>query len=184
MQNLTEQAYKDIRSDLKSFITSRVGDKDLAEDILHDVFVKVHSNINKLKDSTKLNGWIYSITRNSINDFYKSKKAAANIDKLDIKDEVSEKSAAQKMEKSIRTFIKNLPPIYREAVILTDYRGITQTELAKRLNLSVSAAKSRVQRARKMLKEMLLECCHFEFDKFGTIIDYHPRCCNNCACAN
>ena len=184
MQNLTEQAYIDIRKDLKSFIYSRVGDKDLTEDILHDVFVKVHTNINNLKDSAKLTGWIYSITRNSIKDFYRAKKPAGGIEGIDIKDETAERTASQKLEKSVRTFIKKLPLIYREAIVLTEYKGMTQTELAARLNLSVSAAKSRVQRARKMLKDMLLDCCHFEFDKFGTIIDYHPRCCNNCHCAS
>src|SRR4030095_161543 len=162
MQNLTEQTYLSIRSDLKTFIHGRVRNKDLAEDILHDVFIKVHSNINKLKDPSKLTSWIYQITRNSINDFYRTKKTEPT-DKTDIIDKSNiEKPASVKLERSIRTFIKNMPRIYREAIILTDYKGLTQTELADKLILSVPAAKSRVLRARKMLKDMLLECCHFE----------------------
>jgi len=184
MSRLLEQTYINLRSDLKSFIYNRVNDEELSEDILHDVFLKVHSNIDNLKDSSKLNGWIYQITRNSIIDYYRSKKQTSSLQGIDIEDGREELSASKKLEPAVRAFLKNLPLIYKEALILTDYKGLSQTELAKRLNLSVSAVKSRVQRARKMLKDMFLECCHFEFDKFGTIVDYHPRCCNNCSCAN
>jgi RNA polymerase sigma-70 factor (ECF subfamily) len=48
-------------------------------------------------------------------------------------------------------------------------------ELAKRLGISVSGAKSRVQRGRQQLKEMLLECCEFEFDRRGRVYDCTPR---------
>ena len=56
--------------------------------------------------------------------------------------------------------------------------------LAERLGLSLSGAKSRVQRAREKLKQQLLECCHFELDRRGHIIDYQPRCqcCETAAC--
>ena len=52
----------------------------------------------------------------------------------------------------------------------------TQPEMAARLGISISGAKSRVQRAREKLKEALLDCCHFEFDRYGRMIDYHANC--------
>jgi|SRR4030095_1230916 len=180
MSHLLEHTYLNLRSGLKSFIYSRVNDKHLAEDILHDVFLKAHSNIDKLRDSAKLESWIYRIARNAIIDHYRSKKPAEELERIDIKDTKEELSAIKKLEPSVRKFIKNLPLKYREALILTEYKGLSQAELAKRLNLSLPAAKSRVQRAKKLLKEMFLECCHFEFDKFGTVIDYHPKCCAKC----
>jgi RNA polymerase sigma-70 factor (ECF subfamily) len=183
MHSLLEQTYLSLRNELKGFIYKRVNSNELAEDILHDVFLKAHANIDKLNDSVKLNGWIYQITRNAIIDYYRTKKPSMNLDGIDIEDEVNELSASKKLEPTVRKFLKNLPAIYREALIQTDYKGITQVELAKRLNISVSAVKSRVQRARKMLKDMFLECCHFEFDKFGTVVDFHPKCCTNCGCA-
>ena len=65
------------------------------------------------------------------------------------------------------------------ALVLTEFEGLTQVEMAEELGLSVSGAKSRVQRARAMLRDDLLECCHFEFDRLGHVIDYEPRprCC-------
>ncbi|HLZ55439.1 MAG TPA: sigma factor-like helix-turn-helix DNA-binding protein, partial [Ktedonosporobacter sp.] len=64
----------------------------------------------------------------------------------------------------------------RQALVLTEYQGLTQKELGERLGLSFSGAKSRVQRAREKLKQELLACCHFELDRRGHILDYQPRC--------
>jgi RNA polymerase sigma-70 factor, ECF subfamily len=54
---------------------------------------------------------------------------------------------------------------------------LSQQHLAEREGISLSGAKSRVQRAREKLRQLLLECCHFELDRLGRIIDYHRRCC-------
>ena len=72
-----------------------------------------------------------------------------------------------------------LPETYREALRLTEYQGLSQKALGERLGISFSGAKSRVQRARAKVKEQLLDCCHFQFDRVGQIIDYQSRrdCC-------
>jgi RNA polymerase sigma-70 factor (ECF subfamily) len=82
--------------------------------------------------------------------------------------------------------VDRLPEPYREAIILTEYEGRTQKELAEYLGISLSGAKSRVQRAREKLKIMLLECCYFEFDRRGKVIDYHSRSepCLICSCCD
>ncbi len=84
----------------------------------------------------------------------------------------------------VRAMVRNLPALDRQALVLTEYQGLTQKELAERLGLSFSGAKSRVQRAREKLKRQLLECCHFELDRRGHIIDYQARChcCETAAC--
>jgi RNA polymerase sigma-70 factor (ECF subfamily) len=53
---------------------------------------------------------------------------------------------------------------------------LSQQELARKAGIFLSGAKSRVQRAREKLRQLLLECCHFELDRQGRIIDYHKRC--------
>lgn len=76
----------------------------------------------------------------------------------------------------ILPLVQRLPQPYRQALLLTEVEGMTPKDLARRLGLSFSGAKSRVQRARDKLRELLLDCCHFEFDRRGTIIDYAPHC--------
>jgi RNA polymerase sigma-70 factor (ECF subfamily) len=75
----------------------------------------------------------------------------------------------------IEPMIAALPEPYREALVMTDLNGITQRDAAERSGLSFSGMKSRVQRARRQLKEVLLECCRIEFDSRGGIVDYAPR---------
>jgi RNA polymerase sigma-70 factor (ECF subfamily) len=73
--------------------------------------------------------------------------------------------------------VDELPDTYRDALLLTEYQGLNQRQMADRLGISFSGAKSRVQRARRMLRDMLLTCCHFELDRRGAIIDYYQHCC-------
>jgi len=81
------------------------------------------------------------------------------------------------MADGLREIILSLPEKYSQALILTELEGMSQIELAEKLSISVSGAKSRVQRAKHLLKENLMKCCHFEFDKHGTITDIYPACC-------
>jgi RNA polymerase sigma-70 factor (ECF subfamily) len=76
----------------------------------------------------------------------------------------------------IKEMLDSLPNDYRQALILTEYQGLTQKELGEKLGISLSGAKSRVQRAREKLKTMLLNCCHFQFDRLGRVIDYQSGC--------
>ena len=68
-----------------------------------------------------------------------------------------------------------MPEGYREAVQLAELEGLSQQEVAERLGLSLSGAKSRIRRGRGMLKEALEACCHFEFDRRGNMTDYEPK---------
>jgi len=177
----TEKIWIEFSGQLKSFILKRVGESSLAEDILQDVFVKIHSNIDNLKEEQKIKGWLFRIARNCIIDYYRKRK----IDSKELKDSYGyemfeEKNAEQEIASGLLNMIKELPPIYSEALLLTEFEGIKQTELAKKIGLSTSAAKNRVQRARQMIKDELMKCCHFEFDRYGTIIGYHPITC--CCC--
>lgn len=81
----------------------------------------------------------------------------------------------------IRFLVQELPAKYREALLLTEYDGLTQVELAKQLGLSVSAAKSRVQSARAMMRVLIGRCCELEVDAYGTVVECIPKPCR-CSC--
>ena len=77
----------------------------------------------------------------------------------------------------LKPMIDSLPEKYRLAIVATEYEGLSQKELSQQLGMSLSGAKSRVQRARERerLKGTLLGCCHFEFDRLGKLINYQPK---------
>lgn len=175
--------YEDFRKPLKAFIGKRINDPALAEDLLHDVFLKIHNQIGTLKEQEKLAPWIYRIAQNSIIDWYRSRKEMVpHEEEIPADDSGDFNRIPEKLAPTLKALTEQLPPKYKEALSLTDFGDMKQTEVANRLGISVSAVKSRVQRARKMLKELLLECCHFEFDRYGTIFDYSPRNCSHCGC--
>ncbi len=189
MEYSTEQIWEEFSSALRSFITRRVSNSSQIEDILQDVFIKIHSNIDSLKEDTKIRSWVYQITRNTIIDYYRKQNIKfEDIDEIHLEDEgginninnMIELEPTQKVAAGLKGMIDDLPEKYSQALYLVEFEGLTQVELAKKLGISVSGAKSRVQRGRQLLKDSLMKCCHFELDLYGAIINIHPICC--CCC--
>jgi RNA polymerase sigma-70 factor (ECF subfamily) len=182
-----EDVWETFHVPLQQFIRRRVSDETAAEDLLQDVFLDIHQHIDTLRDVKKLESWIYQVTRNAIIDYYRSRRTTITLDTpvaLRLSEELPDEDVVTELFPSVRAMVLSLSAKDRQALILTEYQGLTQKELADRLGLSLSGAKSRVQRAREKLKQQLLACCHFELDRRGHVIDYQPRCacCSTDAC--
>lgn len=180
----TETIWREFHGQLHSFIRRRVRDEALADDLLQQVFLRIHTRIETLRDDTKLNAWIYQIARNVIADHYRAKSETVPLDHEIPEPTPESDDLADRLAPSIRNFVNALAPTYRDAFLFTEINGMSQVELAQQLGISVSGAKSRVQRARAQVRQMLLDCCHFEFDRLGSVVDYYPRvdCCERCEC--
>lgn len=179
MVTTTEQVWDAFHTPLQLFIRRRVSDEVTAEDVLQDVFLKIHQHVETLKDVKKLESWIYQITRNAIIDTYREPRPTTTLEAaeiLDLPEELPADDVVSELLPCVRAMVKSLPERDRQALVLTEYQGLTQKELSERLGLSFSGGKSRVQRAREKLKQQLLECCHFELDRRGHVIDYQSRC--------
>jgi len=162
---------------LKRFILKRVPNELDAEDILQDVFYKIQTHLHQLRDEDRLEFWLYRITRNAIHDFYRRQNI--RIESADDLEEVMDESTPSESVKEIgaclKPMINLMPKKYSQALILTEFEGMTQEAMAEELNLSWSGAKSRVQRGRARLKEMILEGCSLEFDHLGNLSDCWPK---------
>jgi RNA polymerase sigma-70 factor (ECF subfamily) len=180
-----ESIWEEFSIPLKAFIRRRINNDEDVEDILQIIFLKIHNNINNLNDTNKIHTWIYTITKNTIFDFYRSQKHDLYIECLSedvITEPQDEITMNNEIAQCLKIMIQHLPEKYKQALILTEYQNLTQKELALQMGLSVSGAKSRVQRARIHLKEMLLNCCDLEKDRRGNVIDYKVKSkdCNYC----
>jgi RNA polymerase sigma-70 factor (ECF subfamily) len=163
---------------LLAFIRRRVSNEADAEDILQEVFIRIHRSLCCLDGWDKPESWIYQVTRNLIIDYYRSRRPLLEIPKnLIAEADFDEDDPQARLALSLRETIDVLPERYRQALILSEYQGLSQQEVADRLGLSLSGAKSRIQRARLKLRDLLLACCHFELDRRGRIMDYYERCC-------
>lgn len=175
-----QQLWEEFHMKLESFVRSRITDSEAAKDIVQDVFVKINSNINTLKDSTKLTSWVFQITRNSIVDYFRKQRFCFEQNEIDITSLNLEENYNEIFFDNTIRFINMLPAKYRDALLLTEYEGLSQLQLAEHLGISYAGAKSRVQRAKAKLKELFLRCCDIESDCFGNILHYEvkPGCCS------
>ena len=180
MEEKIELIWKEYHNKLLDFIQKRITDSVMSEDILQDVFVKILSKIHTLKDISKLQSWLYRITRNAITDHYRQKKKVSDIPEhiSDIQFE-GENKLMKEAEEWVKVLIKSLPDKYREAIELSEIKGISQKDIANQLHIPYPTIRSRVQRGRNMLKEKLTECCLLNVDAYGNILDVKPNLKNS-----
>ncbi len=180
MTHTLENIWHDFAGQLRAFIRRRVADDAEAEDILQDVFLKIARRADALPAPEKLPGWIFLIARNAIIDRHRTRKTTVPVPESLVLETDASSGELDGLCVAFHRMIRNLPEPFREAIVSTELEGVPQVELAKRLGLSVSGAKSRVQRARLMLKQSLLDCCRFEFDRRGGVADCEPRGKSRC----
>lgn len=180
-----ESIWDEFSKPLKAYIKKRINNDQDVEDILQIIFIKIHNNIDNLIKIDKAQTWIYTIAQNTIIDFYRARKHDLYIDNLSedtFCNQQEETLLNNEMAQCLKNMIQYLPDKYKQAIILTEFENLTQKELALKIGISISGAKSRVQRARVMLKEMIMDCCIIEQDHRGNIIDYKykNRNCDHC----
>jgi RNA polymerase sigma-70 factor (ECF subfamily) len=165
------------QNELKGFIYKRVKDKALTDDIIQDVFLKAQSKIHQLHESEKFTGWIYQITKNTITDHFRKQSRSIHPSDLDWDNDAQNFNEC--VSNALKELLPALPEKYREALQLTEMENLSQLELADRLGISYSGAKSRVQRARQMLKEKMDEILIVKTDSYGNAIVCRDRgrCC-------
>lgn len=175
----TTQIWKTFKQELLGFIKSRVTGNDIAEDLLQDIFIKIHLNKDSITEDAKLTSWVYQITRNSIIDYYRKKKINVSSNQFEISLPKEIENVNLELTKCLNSFVSHLSETDQDALNKTVYEGLTQKEYAESIKLSYTATKSRVQRARKKLKELFVECCAIETDRYGNIISDKK---DNCKC--
>lgn len=160
---------------IESYFRQKTKDEDLAKDLLQDTFLKIYLHRDTITDEQRLGAWVHRIAQNSLMDHYRKKNLKEPIEGKDFNAVEDPMSYNELLASLVKPFMKQLPEEYREALILTDIEGLSQKELAERLGISYSGAKSRVQRARKKLKEVFEECCNIVADKYGNVQECLPR---------
>ena len=163
--------WEDFSGILKKYIHSKVKDDDLTKDILQEVFIRIHLNVSKIKNNESLKSWLFTITHNVIMDHFKRQSKQIPFLETPENDENQTHSA----KNCIRPLINKLPEKYREALLMSEINGKKQFEVAEALNISVSGAKSRIQRGRKLLQQGFIDCCDYKINDKGFLIGEHKE---------
>jgi RNA polymerase sigma-70 factor (ECF subfamily) len=166
---------------LRAFLRRRVRDDATADDLTQETLLKVYRSRATLRDGTRLEAWVYRVARTTLIDYYRRQKPMEELATevaAENRDEVAAMRAA--IAAATRRFLEELPEIYREPVRLAELEGLPLAKIALRMDLSLTAVKSRVRRGRELLKTRLQACCRIEFDRLGQVIGWDRRkllCC-------
>jgi len=190
MTTKTEDLWPLVHDSLRLFIAKRVNDEAQVEDILQEIFLRVHRQVDSVNDPDRLVSWVYQVARNAIIDYYRKPGRLWEIptglgsdiegfgdmptstgithgdDAGDLRTELVD---------CLRPMIERLSQDYRDAITLVDLDGLTQQAAAKRMGISLSGMKSRVQRGRTQLKHLLDECCLIQLDRRGGVREFEVR---------
>jgi RNA polymerase sigma-70 factor, ECF subfamily len=173
----TVDTWREFSDQIRGWLFKQTNDDADSDDLLQEVFIKIHGSLHKLRDEEKVRAWIYQIARNTLNDYFAGKKMAPIANDLEglESDSVEDIGFESDIRECLHPMINHLPEKYREALFLHEIKGLSQKEVAKQLGLSYPGAKSRIQRGREMLKGYFMDCCHYSLAEDGTLKGEHTR---------
>lgn len=164
---------------LYNLIANKTSNYQEAEDILQEVSLKLVAAIDNNSDIKNIKSWLFQVTKNTIADHYKGKNRG------EIKESIFQQlhSSDNEIEGCVCDIvgfvIKNyLPEKYAEPLYMSDIEKVPQKKIAEQMGLSISGMKSRIQRARIMLKEMVLECVEITYYQNNEVSNFSlkPNC--------
>ena len=174
----SEAAFREFHGRLRAFVVRRVGDPAAAEDIVQQVFLRLHRSLDTVRATDGLGGWLYRTARNAIADHHRAPARRRELptgDGLDL-DELpgpeadDDDGAAACAASCLRPLVERLPEPYRRAIELVELEGRTQRAAAEQEGISLPGMKARVQRGRRRLKALLLARCRLAVDARGGVV--------------
>lgn len=171
--------HDDLDARLRPFVARRVSPADV-DDVMQEVFVRVHRGLGDLRDDERFGPWVFQVARSAIADQFRERArhpfAGDEPGELAAEDGADDERPAERaLVEVVAPFVSMLPSPYREALMLTELEGLTQREAAEMLGISLSGMKSRVQRGRAQLRELLEHCCQIDVDARGRVMACEPR---------
>jgi RNA polymerase sigma-70 factor, ECF subfamily len=187
-----EELFTGLHERLRGFVGRRIGDPDAADDVAQEVLLRLHRNLGDLRIEDRLDAFAYRIARNAIIDHYRSRASAketpaapddlnARVDADgDTDEDPNEANGREELARCLEPLVRRLAEPYRQALTLTDLGNLSQVEAARVAGLSVPGMKTRVQRARAQVHELLTDCCDVALDEDRQIAEVQRT--GPCAC--
>ena len=117
----TKQVWETYHQDIRRFILSKVKNEQIADDVLQDTFIKIHTRLDSINDTKKLKSWIFTVTRNTMLDYFRKNKLGTEFQEFKI--EIEEEPKIHDEKDCLYGIIKRLPKKYRDPLFLADIKG-------------------------------------------------------------
>lgn len=139
-----------------------VRDKDVAQDMVQDVLLKVFTQLSKFKGNSRFSTWLYAVTYNFCVEYYRKNNRYTTVDiqegpDYSESDDSDEKELLAARAHQLNQALDQIPP-EEKMILLSKYQdGASIKELMVQLDISESAVKMRLSRARKRIKHLIDE---------------------------
>jgi RNA polymerase sigma-70 factor (ECF subfamily) len=132
------------KNELRNFIFKRVKNTEFTDDILQEVLIKVYNFCQSKSGIKNIRSWLFQITRNTIADHFRSNAKFRDEEPPEMAEEENDEAFKEALD-FIQPMLNFLPDSYAVPLRLADIEGLKQADIAEKLNLSLSATKSRIQ---------------------------------------
>lgn len=194
MATTPDLPWQELDRDLRTFIARRVRNHADVDDLVQRVLLRIVQGLSTLRDTERLHAWVYRTARNVVVDYYRSKGSRREVTTTDAASAIAEpplpaasfddddEAALRELAGCLAPMLRQLPPAHQEAIRLVDLEGATQRHAAEHAGVSLSGMKSRVQRGRQQLRDVLEACCRIDLDRRGGITAFAARHAGACTC--
>ena len=175
--------WRELEVKLRPYIARRLPAEIEPNDVLQDVFIRLHGGEESLRDEDSFGGWVYRIAQRCIADHLRAHvKKQVTLTALpdtggtiEPELQVAEEDLTPELAQCVAIFVARLPAPYRAAITLTELQCVTQKSAAEMLNVPLSTLKSRVSRGREKIRRMFEECCVISVDSRGRVTECVAR---------
>jgi RNA polymerase sigma-70 factor (ECF subfamily) len=188
-----EHMWREVIAQLRGFVRRRIADPERAEDLVGDILLRIHENLGSVDDRERLSHWVSRVARNAVIDEYRRAARAREHPVPEPEDVVARAEngdddasvVLDELARCLRPLLGGLPPEQQRAVQMIDLDGVSQAGAARREGISLSGMKSRVQRGRRRITELLGQCCILTLDARGVPMGYARSrdCDGSCGCS-
>lgn len=162
-------------AELLGFLRHQGGHADDAEELLQEIFIKALRQGKKFCSVSNPRAWLFQVARHLLIDRHRLNRETLPFDEELPLPENETAPVVDALSQCLPYVLEELPEADRMAIVLCDIEGQPQQALAKQLGISLSGAKSRLQRARLRLRQRLETACKVRFDAQGSVCCFTPR---------
>jgi RNA polymerase sigma-70 factor, ECF subfamily len=163
-EEIIDQLMQEYSDDILHLVYTYVKDRTTAEDLTQEIFLKCYEKLNQFNQQATLKTWVYRIASNHCKDYLRSwhyRKITLSDKILDYipskSKQVEEEIIANSEENILTNAVMNLPLKYREVVFLHYYEELSLAEISKITTVNISTIKTRLKRAKELLKDKMIE---------------------------
>ncbi len=159
----TQDVWRALTDALHAFIGRRLQDAAGEKRVMQETLLHVQRDIAALRPGERVGAWIYQVAQGHVAEHQRRQSAGALLFEAAAAPPPDDSEQVQReLASLIEACVAALPDTYREALLLAELEALAQPAVAKRLGLSLTSAKQRIQRGEQRLRELLVACCTHE----------------------